>query len=96
LAEPLRRHTGTNDLPASCGDAALASADAIVTGPNDRQLENAVDQQHSFNPAWEHPGIGLADGMQAMIRPGTTIARRSFNGQASDQGLCYPAKLLKQ
>ena len=96
LADPLQRRGGANDLPFPCGDAALASADAIVTGPNDRRMENAVDQQHSFNPASGRPGIGPADGMQAMIRPGTTIAGRSSNGRASDQGLCYPTELLKQ
>ena len=55
--------------PAFCGGAALAFADAIVAGPNNRQMENAVDQQHSFNAALERPGCDPATSMQAMIRP---------------------------
>jgi len=47
---------GTSPSKRSAVLSPLASAHVIVAGPNDRQMENAVDQQHPFNAAPERPG----------------------------------------
>jgi hypothetical protein len=62
-------------LPGSCGGAALASADAIVAGPNNRQMENAVDQQHASDPTRGHPDTHAGDAGLPEVRdaPAATV-----------------------